>query len=189
MKIAKKLAIALRKALSLEFGSVNTDKNTLLFDGELAVGTEVFVEDENAELIPAEDGEYLAEDGRTIVVANGVVTEIREKEPENEPENVEEPVEAEEIEEPAEEPADSADEQAEEESLEDKVNRLEGLVNGLADGIEKIINAVAALEARLDDVEAKIAKLDSEEAAPPAEEQVVEEEQAPKNRLAYLRKN
>lgn len=189
MKIAKKLAIALRKALSLEFGSVVTDKNTLLFDGELAVGTEVFVEDENAELIPAEDGEYLAEDGRTIVVANGVVTEIREKEPENEPENVEEPVEAEEIEEPAEEPADSADEEAEEESLEDKVNRLEGLVNGLADGIEKIINAVAALEARLDDVEAKIAKLDSEEAAEPAEEQVVEEEQAPKNRLAYLRKN
>lgn len=189
MKIAKKLAIALRKALSLEFGSVVTDKNTLLFDGELAVGTEVFVEDENAELIPAEDGEYLAEDGRTIVVANGVVTEIREKEPENEPENVEEPVEAEEIEEPAEEPADSADEQAEEESVEDKVNRLEGLVNGLADGIEKIINAIAAIEARLDDVEAKIAKLDSEEAAEPAEEQVVEEEQAPKNRLAYLRKN
>lgn len=189
MKIAKKLAIALRKALSLEFGSVNTDKNTLLFDGELAVGTEVFVEDENAELIPAEDGEYLAEDGRTIVVANGVVTEIREKEPENEPENVEEPVEAEEIEDPAEEPADSADEEAEEESVEDKVNRLEGLVNGLADGIEKIINAIAAIEARLDDVEAKIAKLDSEEAAEPAEEQVVEEEQAPKNRLAYLRKN
>lgn len=189
MKIAKKLAIALRKALSLEFGSVVTDKNTLLFDGELAVGTEVFVEDENAELIPAEDGEYLAEDGRTIVVANGVVTEIREKEPENEPENVEEPVEAEEIEDPAEEPADSADEEAEEESIEDKVNRLEGLVNGLADGIEKIINAIAAIEARLDDVEAKIAKLDSEEAAEPAEEQVVEEEQAPKNRLAYLRKN
>ena len=189
MKIAKKLAIALRKALSLEFGSVNTDKNTLLFDGELAVGTEVFVEDENAELIPAEDGEYLAEDGRTIVVANGVVTEIREKEPENEPENVEEPVEAEEIEEPAEVPADSADEEAQEEAEEDRIARVEGLVNGLTEGIEKIINAIAAIEARLDEVEAKIAKLDSEEAAQPAEEQVVEEEQAPKNRLAYLRKN
>ena len=189
MKIAKKLAIALRKALSLEFGSVNTDKNTLLFDGELAVGTEVFVEDENAELIPAEDGEYLAEDGRTIVVANGVVTEIREKEPENEPENVEEPVEADEIEEPAEEPADSADDEAQEEAEEDRIARVEGLVNGLTEGIEKIINAIAAIEARLDEVEAKIAKLDSEEAAQPAEEQVVEEEQAPKNRLAYLRKN
>ena len=189
MKIAEKLKIALKKALSLEFGRISTDKNELVFDGELAVGTEVFVEDENAELNPAADGEYVAEDGRTIVVAEGKVSEIREKEAENEPENVEEEVAAEEIvDEPAADPADSAEETEETESLEDKVARLEGIVNGFAEGVERIINAIAALEARIEGVENKIAELDSTPAEQPVEEVVVEEEK-PKSKLAYLRKN
>ena len=189
MKIAEKLKIALKKALSLEFGRLATDKQELVFDGELAEGTEVFVEDENAELVPAADGEYVAEDGRTIVVAEGKVTEIREKEPENEPENVEEEVAAEDIvDEPAEEPADTADEEPEGETMEDRMARLESIVNGFAEGVERIINAIAALEARVEDLENKVNDLANEPAAEPVEE-VAAEEEKPKSKLAYLRKN
>ena len=178
MKIAEKLKVTLKRILSLELGRIATDKQELVFDGELEVGTEVFVEDENADFVPAPDGEYLAEDGRTIVVADGVVAEIREPEPQNEPEPEEqEPVEAEEIEEPAADPIEEQ-ENEEQESLEDKVARLEGIVTGYSEAIEN----------RLANVENKIADLEGTPAADPAEE-VEAEDEKPKNRLAYLRKN
>lgn len=189
MKIAEKLRVALKKALSLEFGRIKTDKNELVFDGELAEGIEVFVETEDEELVPAEDGEYIAEDGRTIVVADGKVTEIREKEVEEETPAEEEPVEAEEIETPVEEPADAQDQEEINETLEDKVARLEALVNSFSEGFEKVVNAIAAIDARIDDIENRISALDSKPADEPAEETVAEEEQKPKSRLAYLRKN
>ena len=63
----------------MKCGELATDKATLQYDGdELAVGAEVFVESEG-EMVAAEDGEYVAED-KTIVVAEGKVTEIRIKE-------------------------------------------------------------------------------------------------------------
>lgn len=199
MKIAEKLKIALKKVLSLEFGSIATDKGELVFDGELAVGTEVFIEDENAELQPAADGEYTAEDGRVIVVEAGKVTEIREKEdegtaaPEEAPaeEPAEEPADevAAEIEEPVEAPADEiTPEEEAAETLEDKVARLEALVNSMSEGFEKVINAIAAIDGRIDEIENRISALDAKPADEPAEE-VAAEEEAPKSRLAYLRKN
>ena len=75
------------KALALKFvmaklASEKTDKGELSFEGELAVGTEVFVANEAGEPEAAPDGEYTAEDGKVIVVADGKVTEIRDAEPE-----------------------------------------------------------------------------------------------------------
>lgn len=64
-----------------ELASVATDKGDLLYDGELAVGTEVFVADAEGNQTPAEDGDYILEDGRTIKVADGKVSEIVETEP------------------------------------------------------------------------------------------------------------
>ena len=61
--------------------TINTDKGTLSYDGELEVGTAVSVTDEEGNTSPAPDGEYVAEDGRTIVVADGVVTEIKDAAP------------------------------------------------------------------------------------------------------------
>lgn len=193
MKIAEKLKVALKKMLALELGRVSTDKGELVFDGELAVGVEVFVEDENGELQPAADGEYVAENS-TITVAEGKVAEIKEKETETVPENeeTEEPaenVEAEQIDEPAAESAEApAQEEAEQESIEDKVARLEGLVNGFVEGVEKIVNAIAALEDRVAELENKVKDLDNEPAAEPAETPAPEEE-VTNSRLAYLRKN
>ena len=64
-----------------ELASVATDKGDLLYDGDLAVGTEVFVADAEGNQTPAEDGDYVLEDGRTIKVAEGKVAEIVEAEP------------------------------------------------------------------------------------------------------------
>ena len=87
------------RSLLTKLGEVKTDKAVLTYDGdgELEVGMEVFVEsgaEDAIEYVHPEDGEYLAEDGRTIVIKDGIVEEIKEKEKE-----AEEPAEM-----PAEEP-------------------------------------------------------------------------------------
>lgn len=71
------------RSLLTKFGEVKTDKAVLTYDGdgELEVGMEVFVEteaDDTIEYMHPEDGEYLAEDGRTIVIKDGFVEEIKE---------------------------------------------------------------------------------------------------------------
>ena len=78
------------RSLLTKLGEVKTDKAVLTYDGdgELEVGMEVFVEsgaDDTIEYMHPEDGEYLAEDGRTIVIKDGFVEEIKDK--------VEEPME------------------------------------------------------------------------------------------------
>ena len=72
------------RSLLTKLGEVKTDKAVLTYDGdgELEVGMEVFVEteaDDNIEYIHPEDGEYVMEDGRTIVVKAGIVEEIKDK--------------------------------------------------------------------------------------------------------------
>ena len=71
-----------------DFGAVNTDKGVLQWEGEedLKEGDAVFVE-RDGERVPAEDGEYVTEDGKTIVVAEGRVAEIRDAEAEVAPES------------------------------------------------------------------------------------------------------
>ena len=77
--------LKLRKSL-LQLAEVETDKGVLVIESELAEGVEVFVEDENGEWIPAEDGEYMTED-KVIVIVDGKVSELKDKEPENDPES------------------------------------------------------------------------------------------------------
>ena len=196
MKLSKQLKMTLR-ALLMKAGEVATDKGTLLWEGEaeLEVGTEVYVETQNGdeiEVVPAPDGEYAesGDGGRIIVVADGKVSEIRDKEgnpeeeaPAEEPAPAEDPVEAED--EPQAEPADSNDEE-EQESIEDRVARLEARLAEFTNGIEQILNGIVALEERLEAVEAKVASLE-EPGADPAE-QGEEFNETPKSRLSYLKK-
>ena len=79
------------RSLLTKLGEVKTDKAILTYDGdgELEVGMEVFVEteaDDTIEYVHPEDGEYVMEDGRIIVVKAGIVEEIKDK-------KVDEPVE------------------------------------------------------------------------------------------------
>ena len=79
------------------FGRVITDKYELVWEGEddLKEGDEVFIEEAEQGLVPAPDGEYKTEDGKTIVVVDGKVAEIRDPEAEVAPE--EEPAADEEL--------------------------------------------------------------------------------------------
>lgn len=60
-------------------GSVTTDKAILYWDGEedLKEGDAVYI-DVDGNQSPAEDGEYVTEDGKTIVVVDGKVSEIQD---------------------------------------------------------------------------------------------------------------
>lgn len=182
MKITNRLKLALKSILSLKFGEVATDKATLIWDGEgeLAEGVEVFVKDENEEIVVAEDGEYTTEDGKVITVAEGKVTAIKEKENkenEAEPEQMENEIE----------PADAPNpEEIEQPKAEERIAALEGTVAELKSALEQILNGIAALEGRIEEVEGKVAKVESEPSAEPIEENPVEEHKM--SRLAYLRK-
>lgn len=70
----------------IELGSVQTDKGTLYWVGsaDLTIGDEVFYNTEEKDDIKVEDGEYTLEDGTVIVVKEGLVSEIREKDGEQE---------------------------------------------------------------------------------------------------------
>ena len=75
----------------LKLAEITTDKAVLIVDGEITEGAEVFVEQEG-EYVPASDGEYIAED-KIIVVAEGKISEIRDKEEEKPAEEEEKPEE------------------------------------------------------------------------------------------------
>lgn len=66
-------------------GNIKTDKGELYWVGEadLQIGDELFY-DRGEEIIKVEDGEYKLEDGTVIVVKEGLVSEIREKDGEQE---------------------------------------------------------------------------------------------------------
>lgn len=91
-KEVAELKVKLANAMlgKVEFAATKTDKAVLVHETEeLNVGTEVFVEDEEGNRTPAEDGIYTLEDGKRIKVAEGKVEEILEAEEEAEAEETE----------------------------------------------------------------------------------------------------
>ena len=93
----KKFMLKLARMV-MKFAEVETDKGLLTYEGELVVGNEVFIE-KDGELIPAEDGEYVAED-KTIVVKDGKIAEIVMKEDEQPSPEEEVMIEGEDVENP-----------------------------------------------------------------------------------------
>lgn len=148
-KEVAELKAKLAKAMLKEsFAATKTDKAVLVHETEeLNVGTEVFVEDEEGNRTPAEDGIYTLEDGKRIKVAEGKVEEILEAEEETEAEETE--VEAAE-ETPEEAPAEEYATKAEVEALATAVADLTAVVNDL---IAKVDGTNEAFSARLAKVE------------------------------------
>lgn len=69
----------------MKLGKVETEQGVLIYEGEvLAEGTEVFIEDENGNIVPAPDGQY----GEYKVV-DGKIAPAEVVEPEAEPESEE----------------------------------------------------------------------------------------------------
>lgn len=106
MKLKEKFKL-LMKSVFVQFGSAMTDKGiALIWDGDedIKVGDNVYqeVENDNDEIdyIAVDAGEYILEDGRTVVVdEESKVAEIREKEEEKpaEPAEPENPANMEEV--------------------------------------------------------------------------------------------
>lgn len=69
-------------------GRVTTDRGVLAWPGEedLKAGDPVTILDQDGNEVRPEDGDYKTEDGKTIVVADGIVAEIRDPEAEVAPE-------------------------------------------------------------------------------------------------------
>lgn len=68
-------------------GSMTTEDGKELFwvgEADLQIGDELFYNEDGEEAIKVEDGEYKLEDGTTIVVVDGLVSEIREADGEKE---------------------------------------------------------------------------------------------------------
>lgn len=152
MKI-KSIKEALKAMIrQMEFSTATTDKGVIGWDvdGEIEVGVEVYVVDENGDRQPIEDGDYVLEDGRTVVVKDSKVEEIKEKaeevveeQPTTEETNVEE------NEEPTDTEVENPDGTEEKdntaiEELRKEVNELYDLVDTLTKRIEELENKPAA---------------------------------------------
>lgn len=163
--------------LLLQFATIKTDKAVLEYDGEeLAVGSEVFITDENGERKPAEDGNYVTEDEKTIVVADGKVTEILEKENEVEPEE-EAPADEtnEEVTAEEETPAEEVSEEVVEEVPSEESNDLTERLTALEAKVEELIAIVEKLveksETDSNAVEERLSKIEKMSASKTIEEE------------------
>jgi predicted RNase H-like nuclease (RuvC/YqgF family) len=134
----------------MKFGEIKTDNGTLIFEGELVEGLDVFVENEG-ELVIAPDGEYKTEDGKTITVVSGKIETIIEPETEPidevEPIVEEQPIENEEVEPTVENPTNDESEtdteaiveiRKEIDELYKRINELEEIIKGKDAEIEKL---------------------------------------------------
>lgn len=125
----------------MKLGKVETEQGVLIYEGDvLAEGTEVFIEDESGNIVPAPDGQY-----GDYTVKDGKIAPAEEEAPVAEPEAAEEPVEQAE-EEPAAEPEPEAEPEAE---TPDYEKRFEALEAEIAD----LRAAIAELQKEKEDME------------------------------------
>ena len=144
----------------MNLAQIKTNKGELISETVIEVGSEVFIEDINDMLVPAPDGEYVTQDEVTIVVADGKVVEIREKE------QKEQPTEEQPVEEPVEEPL--AEEPVEEQPTEDQPDDKDAEIAKLQAQIEELNNIIAEKDEEIGRLKAELEKSDAE----PAEEQL-----------------
>ena len=119
----------------MKLGKVETDNGVLIFEGDvLTEGTEVFIEDENGNIVPAPDGKY-----SEYVVKDGKIAPTEVVEPKAKPES-EEVMQEEVIVEPEPEVKESDDDKYEERisALESKIAELEGKVAELISAKEEL---------------------------------------------------
>lgn len=149
----KKLKRTLAKIVA-KFAQVTTDKGVLTWEGDLEIGKDVYLLREDGEITDAEDGEYIAEDGRTIVVVDSKVTEIKEVS--------EEEVEA------AEDETQIADD-VDIHNLAAEVERIKDELEHKKEEIAELKDRVAKLEGKTGETEEALRKM---AAAKPAHEEV-----------------
>lgn len=177
MKIKEKLA----KILA-QFAVVKTDKAILVYDGDedLVAGMNVFVENEDGERKPAEDGDYTTEDNKVIVVKDGKVDSIIDTAAEVDAEEtpVEKPAEEPTTEEPVEVDGACGDEKLEEETPaeepaketeEDAIAEIRKEINELYKLVDSILDKIGETRKEADE---RLSKIEKMSAAKPAVEEI-----------------
>lgn len=143
----------------MNLSEIKTNKGELISETVIEVGSEVFIEDANDMLVPAPDGEYVTQDEVTIVVADGKVVEIREKEQEEQPteeQPVEQPVEEPLVEEPVEEQP--MDEPAQPDEKDKRIAELEAQIEELNQVIVEKDELIGELRKKLEETDSKPAE-------------------------------
>lgn len=120
----------------MKLGKVETDNGVLIYEGDvLEVGTEVFIEDENGNIVPAPDGQY-----GDYKVVDGKIAPAEVIEPEAKPES-KEVMQEEVIVEPEPEVKESDDDKYEE-----RISALESKIAELESKVAELISAKEELE-------------------------------------------
>lgn len=144
----------------LNLAQIKTNKGELISETVIEVGSEVFIEDTNDMLVAAPDGEYVTQDEVTIVVADGKVVEIREKETEEQPVE-EQPMEEQPVEEPlAEEPVEEqpVEEAPAEDERDKRIAELEAQIAELNQVIVEKDELIGELRKKLEETDTKPAE-------------------------------
>ena len=144
MKNSKLLKLA---RIVMKFMTTMVGEIEWIHDGPLVVGTEVYIEDENGELIPVADGEYETETNK-IVVKDGKIEEITEIT--QEPQEPTEPTEPTQTTEPM---AAEPQEPATEPQPDEKDAKITELTNKIAELETKIAVLVEELDTKNDLIE------------------------------------
>lgn len=145
----------------MHLSEIKTNKGELISETVIEVGSEVFIEDANDMLVAAPDGEYVTQDEVTIVVADGKVVEIREKEAEEAPAE-EQPMEEQPVEEPL------AEEQPTEEQPTEEADDKDAEIAKLQAQIDELNNIIVQKDELIGELRKKLEETDSK----PAEEQL-----------------
>ena len=173
MSKLEKIKAELAKLL-IKYSVVKTDKAVLEYDGEdLVAGMDVYVTDEEGNKVPAEDGEYVTEDNKTIVVKDGKVEEIVDKAAEVDAAEEEEKKEDEPmVEEPAKEEEPMPEDKKEDEVNLEDVNTAIDELRKEVDELYKLIDGLMAKvgETR-DEADERLKKLECKSLAKPASEE------------------
>ena len=153
MKNSKLLKLA---RIVLKFMTTMVGETEWIHEGELSTGTEVYIEDENGELIPVADGEYETENMK-IVVKDGKIEEITEinKEPQEpqEPAQTTEPMAAE----PTTEPQEPTTEpQPDEKDV--KINELTAKIAELQAKIAVLVEEIDTKNDLIEELQEKLVK-------------------------------
>ena len=144
----------------LNLAEIKTNKGELISETVIEVGSEVFIEDANDMLVAAPDGEYVTQDEVTIVVANGKVAEIREKEQEEQP-TEEQPTQESLAEEQPTEEQEPEQEPENQEPVEDEKDKR---IKELEAQIEELNNIIVEKDTEIGRLKAELEKSDSRSA-------------------------
>ena len=171
MSKLEKIKAELAKLL-IKYSVVKTDKAVLEYDGEeLVAGMDVYVTTEEGDKVPAEDGEYVTEDNKTITVKDGKVDSIVDKAAEVDAAEEDEKKEDEPMVEPVAEepmPEDKKDEEVNLEDVNIAIDELRKEVDELYKIVDSLLKKVG--ETR-DEADERLKKLECKSLAKPASEE------------------